>query len=145
MAKYNVTHTCGHAMEYNISGRVADRESKAKWYESRACLLCQRASEAKEASAQAQVQGLPALVGTEKQVAWAMALRMRAGKRMEDMYRGQAMTAEASAVVKRATDMLLAEPRAKWWIENHDRILSILQNQMRALVAETLEAEKENV
>lgn len=89
--KHDVTHSCGHTITHYLYGKRSDRESKGVWLAGRPCTDCwklerqkgfDRENEAsKEASAGLR---LPELTGSEKQVAWAATLRLKAiGKAAE--------------------------------------------------------------
>lgn len=83
MAKYTVTHSCGHDEIHNLTGPHKNREW---WLENvgpvRLCSDCyheekqnQYADQSARSAEAAQVAGLPALTGSEKQIAWAETLR----------------------------------------------------------------------
>jgi hypothetical protein len=75
MAKYYITHSCGHEATHDLLDPINGRESRAAWLEKQPCMDCKRAAEnaaAKEANA-----GLPALEGNEKQIAWAESIRAK--------------------------------------------------------------------
>jgi len=85
MAKYAITHSCGHTQTHALFGPGRDRERKLEWLAGTLCSDCwqaekdrQHAAETAAAQAQAQIAGLPALTGTPKQVGWAEALRAQA-------------------------------------------------------------------
>jgi len=99
MAKYNVTYSCGHEGTETLFGPGRERERKLEWFrEGGLCPTCY--TEKKEADRQAAAvqaeraaasAGLPPLVGTEKQCAWAETIRMgfvayleRAAGRLDD-------------------------------------------------------------
>lgn len=80
-----ITHTCGHDAERNITnaaGQEPGPRSLAKsvaYWAQRECSNCWKAGKAGEtAAALARFGSLPALVGTEKQVGWANTLREKA-------------------------------------------------------------------
>lgn len=92
MAKYEVTFSCGHTDTVQLVGPVKERERKIKWFEESGlcpdCFRAQREAERKAleeerreeteaASANAEAMGLPQLIGTEKQVAWAVRIRQK--------------------------------------------------------------------
>lgn len=84
MAKYQITRSCGHTETVNIGGPVKNRDYLAEKEAEKLCLDCYRAKQAQQratenqASATAnQASGLPALQGTEKQVAWAETIRAK--------------------------------------------------------------------
>lgn len=75
--KHTITHACGHTITHDIFGRVRDRDGKERWLAERPCLSCCREGE-NAANAQAAAKaGLPALTGSEKQVAWATTVRQK--------------------------------------------------------------------
>lgn len=81
----DITYACGHTVSTSILGNAKDRESKIEWLKDQICPACfraekekQRAAEAAKAAADAAEMGLPSLVGSSKQVAWAETLRVAA-------------------------------------------------------------------
>lgn len=74
MAKYTVTYKCGHTAEVQLYGKEAERQRKIAWYATINCPDC----EASEQRAKAEAAGLPELMGSEKQIAWATKLRNNA-------------------------------------------------------------------
>jgi hypothetical protein len=80
MAKYTVTHACGHTVTHALFGAYRDREKKREWLKDGLCSDCYREEQTRLAQAQAEQQGLPALIGSEKQVAWAAKIR---GERLD--------------------------------------------------------------
>lgn len=74
MAKYDVTYSCGHNGTVQLFGKESERATKISWFEnSGMCPDCYRAKqEQKIVSANAN---LPALTGSEKQIAWALRIR----------------------------------------------------------------------
>ena len=85
MAKYNITYACGHEGIVNLVGKIKERERYIEWASSnKLCPECyrakvekERAEENRRAQAEAEADGLPPLVGTPKQVAWATTIRQR--------------------------------------------------------------------
>ena len=82
MAKYYVTHTCGHEEEYQLYGKHTERYRKIEWLSGQECPECRRKAEeccrkAEEevARKEADELGLPELEGSEKQVKWANVIR----------------------------------------------------------------------
>lgn len=85
MAWYYGTYSCEHEGRVNIVGPTKDRERKAEWHFSGLCPECykkkqeeERKSANKEAAEKSAEMELPELSGTEKQVAWANTLRIKA-------------------------------------------------------------------
>jgi hypothetical protein len=82
MAKYTVSHSCGHEVVHQLFGKHTDRDRKIEWLESVPCLDCKRREDEEslaaanaEAAASNAEDGLPSLTGTEKQIAWAESIR----------------------------------------------------------------------
>lgn len=85
MAWYYGTYSCGHDGRTNIVGPTKNRERKAEWHFSGLCPECyekkqkeERKAANKEAAEKSAEMELPELSGTEKQVAWANTLRLKA-------------------------------------------------------------------
>ena len=129
MAKYTVTHRCGHKQQHAVYG--SNRDWELKRLAEQVCAACykevlQKADE--KDVAWATENGLPALIGTEKQVAWANAIRR--GKRAEldkEEKRFNALAAQAAAEhadyiaqIRAAFQIVRKEDRAAWWIENRN-------------------------
>ena len=115
MAKYEIKHTCGHTSVQHIDGKSADQERKAEWFRARPCLECLRAEEIAEAKAGADAKGLPSLVGSPKQIAWAETIR---GNKMQELDEELARNGALSDAGKTAVAKLHGIADAKWWIDN---------------------------
>lgn len=99
MAWQYPTHSCGHHGErYQAYGHHTDRERKLAAIERQECPAC-RAMRAKAAS---DAVGLPQLIGSDKQIAWAVDIRERALRLHPEL-----------------ADKIKPETSAKWWIENY--------------------------
>lgn len=128
MALYTITHTCGHDEEIQIYGTNVhgEREAKAARLSSTACAACQ-AAEARKSWGD-----LPALTGSDKQIAWASSIRDTILATLtEQMSRLDALSAEqleqagqgvgALDKTRQVLDRVKAETKASWWIDNRDR------------------------
>lgn len=134
MARHTVTYFCGHDGEVDLYGPRREREDRLAWYErNRLCPDCYRERvrrEREEASAKAAeanaVRGLPALEGSEKQIAWAESLRAPVAERLSRVEVADAAwaTPEALEAAKDAvvlvTEEILRQTDAKWWIDRRD-------------------------
>jgi len=143
MAKHTITHTCGHQIVHNLSGKSGFRQWKKNQLESEICAECWKAARAEVAAAKTADAGLVELGGTEKQIAWANTIRL------EKLAEIDKMVAEIKAVPASATekgqrnmaklDEVVAAIRgkesARWWIdaryEDGRRILSETARQMK--------------
>ena len=123
-----ITHTCGHTETVQLYGTSRERDSKAAWLSGKPCQECQRKAQQAQATESAQAQGLPALVGSDKQVAWATTIRaellgkvatMR--KEFEATGRKQNVTEDVMAAQMGQFDALVAkltaQTAAAWWID----------------------------
>jgi hypothetical protein len=130
MSKYAITHACGHTVTHNICGKVSERDALVDWKSRHDCPECyakemkaERAAE--QAAALKASEELPALTGTEKQVAWASKIRAAFfSDAKERNAKGflELPEEEREAARKRALDLLVyftsAETTARWWIDN---------------------------
>ena len=119
MAKYSITHSCGHQTTHQIAGPTKDRDGRVRWLTERPCLECQRAAEEAEAAGRNQDAGLPALTGTAKQAAWAEQIRadfeVFAAKLAAWAKTDQERQALAAWVA-----WVRSQADAAWWIDNRD-------------------------
>ncbi len=140
MAKYDVTYRCGHSARVELFGAHKERESKLDWMRGTLCPECYRAqkeAERQQVNAQAATAnaaaGLPALVGTEKQVAWAESIRRTAlaeAAKVRALDRTKVAASIDPRQIEVATAYLAAydgamstlktESSAKWWIDNRE-------------------------
>lgn len=133
-----VQYTCGHTENRDLSDKPAGkRASSAKWFgEHLVCSRCfkkqngsdesdaerdaRHAKEAEQIREDAERDGLPIdLVGTEKQVPWA--LRIRA-ELIRGAYEALVQEGELSDADFEEQVLVPARPidRARWWIDNKD-------------------------
>ena len=121
-----ITHTCGHTETVQMYGTSSERDSKAAWLAGKPCQECQR--KARQAQATESAQGLPALTGSDKQVAWATTIRAEqlgkvAKMRQEFEATGrkqnatEAVMAEQMGQFDALVAKLTAQTAAAWWID----------------------------
>lgn len=149
MAKYQVTYKCGHTTEMQLFGKISDRENKIEWYRNNCdCPDCKRKNHAKEnqkASEQAQSLGLVALKGSEKQIAWAETIRVKAiecaevvRKEIEDKASNSATdekTKLAFEIIIKTIESLVNNDESSWWIDNRNSLKSL--DETRNFIAYT--------
>jgi len=143
MAQYTITHTCGHTTSTQLYGKGSERDSRRAYLASQPCAACKRA--AANETAAVETAGLPALTGSDKQIAWAttirrdqMALltaeveRRLAGMAAKMAQLGDALTTEqrAGAAANQAKygEMIAyaeAQTSASWWIDNRGGVSAI--------------------
>jgi len=140
MAKYDVIHSCGHTEEHQLYGARRDRDGRRDWLSRQPCTDCwtvcwraQQAAErakANEAAAEANAAaGLPALVGTPKQIAWAESIRKPVAESLAAIELAGARRAAESgdpadrevvdAIILVAGEVL-GHTEARWWIEERE-------------------------
>lgn len=80
MRHTTITHLCGHAQSHLLEGLANQMERKATWLAKRICPDCFRAEKRAEAdkgtAAATAGLDLPALAGSDRQIAWAEKLRV---------------------------------------------------------------------
>lgn len=116
----HITHKCGHAYTWPIIGRSAStRLARAAALADQDCPECSRTTDY-------NVFGncdpkLARLVGTDKQVAWALQIRR---KRLREINWGivqQALPANTSRTdAERILSHVARIPEATWWIQQRD-------------------------
>ena len=106
-----IAHACGHEQAHYIPGFASQQARKARWLRTtkcRACFAADKRSEQAEFGATASTtiahMALPALIGSERQIAWASTIR-----------------AKRLAVLIAAGDQHCHHvTEAKWWIDHRD-------------------------
>lgn len=123
MAWYEINYTCGHEGRVQLYGPGREREKRIEWMERGVCLDCLRAQKAEErkqdntrAADLAGEIGFATLAGSDKQVAWANAIRQKAYEAL--IRRMHPHPVQGYALVVEAINL---ETSAKWWIDNRDR------------------------
>lgn len=138
MAKYTVKHICGHTHEHVLFGKGTDRERKLTWLATVDCPECYKAKQQAEREAANQkaaednaAAGLPALVGTEKQIAWAETIRSKKIKslnqlilELKEFIANPNSSEEDKATCSHCIKIVenhKAENSASWWIDNQHK------------------------
>lgn len=131
MAKYEITYSCGHVGTERLFGKTSRRYRYIDWCHRHAiCADCaeqlRQENDAAAAAANAEA-GLPPLTGTEKQIAWAEAIRYKmTAEPMRllnalDRARVEAPHAAARELVELFPDFvawLTSQSSARWWIDS---------------------------
>jgi hypothetical protein len=76
----SVEYKCGHTAKIQMHGKIADRERKVEQYRGMLCPECYAAEQAPKIqtiAVQSADIGLPALIGSPKQIAWAETIRAK--------------------------------------------------------------------
>ena len=116
--KYTVQHTCGHTSEVELFGPTKTRETRIAYLAGRDCKDCY-VSQVKSSDAELvkEVGGrvdLPPLIGTDKQVEWANAIRAKAYHSLEVSL----AIAPDKAKVQAYIDAVMRNRDASWWISH---------------------------
>ncbi len=133
MAKYTVTYACGHEDTIQLYGPHKDREWKLAREAEKLCSECyrvkveeERKKQNEEAAKANQEAGLPALVGTEKQIAWAETIRKEIIEAIETKVFGRMdqekikQRPDLYENYRKAFEMLKKHTDASWWIDNRN-------------------------
>lgn len=126
MAKQSIRHECGHMAAHDLFGPNAERDRKIAWLRTVPCLACKRTAE-QEAVATAS-PNLPALTGSDKQVAWAASVRAKQlaviAAELEKVAGAydpaDAAQAAAMAGIEAAVARITRQAAASWWIDRRD-------------------------
>jgi len=117
MAWYNMTYSCGHETREQLYGPTKDREYRISRAKTSLCPECYRAKmiaekQAKTDALKATMPALPALTGSDKQIAWADKLRTAV---VAKLY----ATPNLNDIAKRLINAMVnddAHLSAGWWI-----------------------------
>lgn len=120
MSKYQITHACGCTVTHNIVGTNVngERESKAEWLSGRVCADCYRKQQ--NAKAAESNQGLPSLIGSEKQVSWAETIRSNAVKQLNELKGMIDATHPESAIPLGIINNIMQQSQSQYWIDNRE-------------------------
>ncbi|MBX3728529.1 MAG: hypothetical protein KF858_05025 [Candidatus Sumerlaeia bacterium] len=120
MAQYEITHSCGCNQTHKLFGPHAERERKIAWMESFPCSTCERARRLEIASSQEAEMSLPALTGSDKQIAWARALRsewISESVWIADRLSHREKADLLEKLLEYRTQVLTEKVAAGWWID----------------------------
>lgn len=149
MAKYDVTRSCGHVETIGLVGKHKNREWRLEHVEPyKLCHECyqaelarQREEENREAAEVAKEQGLPSLVGTEKQVAWAETLRQKMLADIDELNAREVPKFQRNdPKLLTAIHAIRSKTEAKWWIDHRGlcgfELIRLLEKEYKAAKAE---------
>lgn len=131
MSQCDIVRSCGHVETVNITGTDVrgERGRRAAWLARQPCTDCASAArqaghdQVNELAAElADIQDLPELVGSDKQVAWAMTLRADALAAVEDLLAKAAASPKSrperdQQIGQLYRDVLLRQTSAREWID----------------------------
>lgn len=143
MAKYPISYTCGHIGTVNLIGPHRSRESRIAYLEKGECFDCYKQHATATASEQAHGLELPALVGTEKQIAWAETLRIAKLTDIEAVVEQLSDHTEYRHILI-AVETISNETSAKQWIEwRYDAPKQIISHVLAAMKAAPTQEQKQ--
>lgn len=134
MAWYEVTYSCGHTDSVQLYGPVKERERWIEWAEeSGLCPQCWEAEKQKKYEEEKQKAleiadelGYPELVGTEKQIAWAVTLRQKTQQVFDDILaKTVGEENDKELVITLWRRVIAKHTDAKWWIDNARNVNSL--------------------
>lgn len=113
MAKYIITHCCGHDETVTLFGSSKERQSRIEWLESQPCAECR----AKDGNG---------MTGSAKQIAWAVDIRNDMVNRIETKFKDAMSTDGATedqlALISANHDAMVkgieSIKDAKWFIDH---------------------------
>ena len=120
MAKYMVTHRCGHEVSHNLFGPGKERKSKLMWLAAQECQECYIQKQVAEAMKKSEEMGLPELIGSEKQIAWAVQIRVQKLRELDALKSRIQPGSEGEAKFAETIEILLRNVGSRFWIENRD-------------------------
>jgi len=127
MAKYQITHSCGHTIAHNIVGTNVhgERERKVDWLASRPCPDCYRGQQQTQqtqhtADLNADLN-LPQLTGSPKQITWADDIRAQAIVDTIGRAEGRGATPEQIEQTRQIITIIVDNHTdARWWIDRNE-------------------------
>lgn len=137
MAKYDVTHSCGHEVTVDLVGKESERQWRIRNMEQECCEACA----AERAAAKNLEYGLPDLIGSPAQIAWANQIRIGCFEWYEqNLYKNQdklGAAFEEELIIYR--HFKENSRSAKFWIDNRHFSPDVLYKQHRKKYMEEIE------
>lgn len=128
MGKYYVMHTCKHEEEVQLFGPMKGRHARVEWLAKQPCPACrqvalvaQRAEGLAVAAQWEQSHQMPAMVGTEKQIAWARQLRYDRALAMTRWVYPDWWPHSHLVDVPTYEEWLMSQTSASWWIDHRNK------------------------
>lgn len=123
MSWQTLQFACGHSAEQQLYGPHHERDRHAEAAKNRLCPECyqaqttqRQAQQSEQARLFAAQSNLPALSGSEKQVAWAESIRAKAIESIDHLV----IPAEKQASIAPLIAWLRMQTEAKFWIDHRD-------------------------
>ncbi|MCB6992870.1 hypothetical protein LI177_05145 [bacterium 210820-DFI.6.37] len=106
---YNGTYACGHEGRVNVVGPGKDRQWKVERHFEGLCPDCyekKRVEDAEKNKEEAAALGWPEMVGSERQIAWALKIRKKTIKEMKE-----------KGCTEKSISWIIGKTDAKFWID----------------------------
>ena len=121
MAKYDITHTCGHVEHVNLVGPYVQRDATIEKGTARDCLECFKTKQLEMNTKFASEHNLLPLTGSEKQVAWAMQIRKEMYHALtQDLSRYAGVDIYMEGKTNKKLENLFKVTEAKYFIDHRD-------------------------
>jgi hypothetical protein len=139
VALYAITYSCGHAEDRQIFGKHADRERFIAWAARHgACRACCASNAALVRDAVEAANGLPPLVGSDKQIEWARTIRAEKVTAVTDYCQKMVAKVPADKMAMyedhcaAVAQHMMGQSSASWWIDNrHEAAASLTEKLYR--------------
>jgi dsDNA-binding SOS-regulon protein len=139
MAQYSITYACGCTGTVNLIGSHSSREWKLARLTNEICFACYKEQQLQAAQAATKERELVPLLGTEKQINWAMSIRIKILdelERLETRLAQSEVSPEEGQLTLLVMDALYKVDSAHQWIEWRDwGIGMILRDLKQKLLA----------
>jgi len=130
MAKHNITYKCGHEGVETLAGNAQQRANRVEWIESHNdCPACHKLAKQRINLERNSIEMLPALEGSDKQIAWAEQLRRKMIDKLEQFLQETRLNCQKHEhpangalllILSDAIAALRAQTSGKWFIEHKD-------------------------
>lgn len=115
--KYDIVYSCGHSGKVELFGKNSEREKRLLLLEQDLCPECCRNEQLQQAVASSH--GYPELSGTEKQVNWALTLRI-AFVQQSETYKSKVRIEDQPSVQAALDHLIKTKTNAGWWIDHRE-------------------------
>jgi hypothetical protein len=117
-----VKHKCGHTSQVQLYGSAKDRERKMAYLHQQLCTDCRKVAQGAETTK--ITEGLVALTGSPKQIAWATKIR---AEFLADQKQRTPDTADGHKAYELLKQAANTKSEAAWWIDNRSDLKSAIK------------------
>jgi len=122
-----IEHTCGHSQEHHFPGAKWKAERMKTEEAARECTACWSEKQAADLEMLAEIEDLPPMKGTPRQIQWARSIRAKGiiklrteASQVDRARRDKALPPAGEEFLSKALSTLLKHSSAKWWIDSRD-------------------------